>query len=284
MSNEVMTLNDDDLMEVLGNSLYPGAQRNSIKMVVGYCRAAGLDPMQKPVHIVPMWDSKSKSMRDVVMPGIGSYRIQASRSGEYAGMSDAEYGPDITESLGGKQVTYPQWCRVIVKRILKNGQIAEFAATERWTENYATRGKDSQEPNAMWSKRPYAQLAKCAEAQALRKAFPEFGSQPTSDEMEGKEIDGDFIPAQSARVPEPPKAAALPHYTDEQFAAKLPEWEKIIQSGRVDAEGIIARSASKVALTEDQKQRIRDLDFVPEPAVLDAQDHQDFIDAMGDDQ
>ena len=284
MSNEVMTLNDDDLMEVLGNSLYPGAQRNSIKMVVGYCRAAGLDPMQKPVHIVPMWDSKSKSMRDVVMPGIGSYRIQASRSGEYAGMSDAEYGPDITESLGGKQVTYPQWCRVIVKRIMKNGQIAEFAATERWTENYATRGKDSQEPNAMWSKRPYAQLAKCAEAQALRKAFPEFGSQPTSDEMEGKEIDGDFIPAQSARVPEPPKAAALPHYTDEQFAAKLPEWEKIIQSGRVDAEGIIARSASKVALTEDQKQRIRDLDFVPEPAVLDAQGHQDFIDAMGDDQ
>jgi hypothetical protein len=30
-----------------------------------------------------------------------------------------------------------------------------------------------QRPNAMWRKRFHGQLAKCTEAQALRKAFPE---------------------------------------------------------------------------------------------------------------
>ena len=40
----------------------------------------------------------------------------------------------------------------------------------------------------MWRKRAYGQLAKCTEAQALRKAFPEFsGGQATAEEMEGKD-------------------------------------------------------------------------------------------------
>ena len=48
-----VALSEDDLMKVLQGSLYPGAAPASIKMVLGYCKAAGLDPMQKPVHIVP---------------------------------------------------------------------------------------------------------------------------------------------------------------------------------------------------------------------------------------
>lgn len=258
-----LSMSEQELMNVLRNSLYPGAQDNSIKMVIGYCRASGLDPMQKPVHIVPMWDIKSKSMRDVIMPGIGSYRTQAARSGEYAGVSEPEFGPDVIEEFGNITMTYPSWCRVVVKRLLKNGMIAEFAATERWKENYATAGKDSQSPNAMWKRRPYAQLAKCAEAQALRKAFPEFGAQPTADEMEGKSLDdGDtLIDGETGEIiKKNGEKKELPEYTDAQLEKNINSWQEAINAYRTTAEKIITKVTSGYRLTSAQQDRIRSLE------------------------
>lgn len=192
MGVPALAMSEAELIEVLNTSLYPGASVNSIKMVLGYCKASGLDPMQKPVHIVPMWDSKAGSMRDVVMPGIGLYRTQAARTG-CAGVTEPEFGPDQTETIGGQQITFPAWCRVTVKRRLQTGEVVDFTAKELWKENYAVKGgkEKSIAPNAMWTKRPYGQIAKCAEAQALRKAFPEIGSEPTADEMAGKSLHDD---------------------------------------------------------------------------------------------
>jgi len=243
---------DGDLIQVLQSSLYPGATIGSVQMVLNYCAAAGLDPMQKPVHIVPIWDAKAKQMRDVIMPGIGLYRTQAARSGNYAGVSDAEYGPDTTEKLGGVEITYPVWCRVAVKRLLPNGNVAEFSATERWKENYAVKGgqEKSIAPNAMWLKRPYAQLAKCAEAQALRKAFPEFGSAATADEMEGKEIN--MGAAEVVTQPAERKPAELPAYPDESFAENLPKWRDAIKAGKLTTESVITRASSKGVLSDRQ--------------------------------
>lgn len=198
-----LALPRSELVRVLGNSLYPGAAAESIELVLGYCEASGLDPMQKPVHIVPMWDGKAKRMRDVIMPGVNLYRTQAARSGAFAGMSEPEYGPDFTDNLGGAKITYPEWCRVTVKRRLATGEIAEFTAREFWIENYAVKGgqEKSIAPNAMWTKRPRGQIAKCAAAQALRIAFPEIASQPTADEMEGKALQVDEPGDQPAPCP-----------------------------------------------------------------------------------
>ena len=56
-------------------------------MVMGYCKAQALDPLHKPVHIVPMRVKNAHGdyeWRDVIMPGVGLYRIRAARTGEFA--------------------------------------------------------------------------------------------------------------------------------------------------------------------------------------------------------
>lgn len=262
--NLPQTLNDNEMFDVLSNSLYPGAARESIKLVVNYCKAAKLDPMLKPVHIVPMYCATGeknekgydiKAMRDVIMPGIGLYRIQASRSNEYAGVSDAEYGEDVTENFGGQSITYPKCCKVIVKRLLSNGVIAEFSATEFWKENYATKQRESKEPNAMWSRRPYAQLAKCAEAQALRKAFPEIGAAPTADEMEGKEID---VTPQQPFI----ESESNPELDDEVFKKKSVKWKQVMIDNNETVDRLITFLETKYSLSDGQKEEIKSWEVV----------------------
>jgi len=202
MSNELVINNeqleqrgiDVSTWSALRNSIYPGAKDESVMMAVDYCRARQLDPLMKPVHLVPMSVKDAKTgrneWRDVVMPGVGLYRIQADRSGNYAGSSEPVFGPLIErEFTGGVRVSFPEWCKYSVFKRMGDGKIVEFISKEYWIENYATAGRDTDAPNQMWKKRPYAQLAKCCEAQALRKAWPEIGQQPTAEEMEGKMLD-----------------------------------------------------------------------------------------------
>jgi phage recombination protein Bet len=237
-----------ELVEVLESSLYPGAKSQSIGLVLGYCKAAGLDPMLKPVHIVPMWDSKQGAMRDVVMPGIGLYRTQASRTGQFAGMGEPEFGPDINATIGGMAVTYPEWCRVTVRRALPSGIVAEFTAREYWIENYAAKGgkEKSIAPNAMWARRPRGQIAKCAEAQALRKAFPELGSMPTADEMEGRAL-------------QPEDAPATKHMGTIETARQTmsaPSEDLVDAAQDASLQGVAAYAAWFAAITKDERKQL----------------------------
>ena len=238
-SHELATLQDGELIEVLRSSLYPGASPQSCALVLGYCRAAGLDPMLKPVHLVPMYDKATKTNRDTIMPGIGLYRIQAARTGQYAGQDQPEFGPVRTmvyqakkttwdnnqkrEQWVEKTVEYPEWCSVTIYRIV-GGMRAAFTAIEYWIENYATAGRDTDAPNEMWAKRSRGQLAKCAEAQALRKAFPEVGSMPSADEMEGRIYEGESFAAPEVPAPARPRRAseAAP------VAQALPEPDEVV--------------------------------------------------------
>ena len=261
--NELVKIDHEKLITTLQSSLYVGAKRDSVEMVINYCQAAGLDPMQKPVHIVPMNTRDATTgdyaWRDVIMPGIGLYRIQADRSKTLAGVSEPEFGDDITQDFKDKNgniitFTFPEWCKVSMKKVVGD-HIVEFVAKEYWLENYASAGKATA-PNAMWKKRPKGQLAKCAEAQALRKGWPEIGQAPTAEEMEGKIID--MGAAEVVNAKSEPEQALLPVYPDDKFKDNINVWKGRFKEGSSNPEHIINMIGSKWTLTEEQIKQIKE--------------------------
>ena len=173
---------DEATWNALTNSVFPGAREESIVLAVDYCRARKLDVMKKPCHIVPMkvkdQQTGETSWRDVIMPGIYEQRTTAFKTGQMAGQDEPVFGDLIMH----KGIQAPEWCRVTVYRLI-GGHRCAFTHTEYFAEACATTG--SGEINSMWRKRPRGQLAKCAEAGALRKAFPdELGGVMTAEEMQ----------------------------------------------------------------------------------------------------
>ena len=127
-------------------------------------RHLGLDPLRRQIYCV------KRGQRAVVQTGIDGYRAIASRTGMLAGIDDAEYGPEDDKG-------HPAWARVTVYRLVKGHRYA-FTATARWKEY-------KPDASPMWDRMPFLMLAKCAEALALRKAFPaELSGIYTDAEME----------------------------------------------------------------------------------------------------
>lgn len=251
----IFLMPEEDAVDTLQTSLFPGAKRESVKAVLRYCRAASLDPVQRPVHIVPMKvktgerdsDGDVYEWRDVVLPGIGLYRTQAARTGLYAGQDEPEFGPLKTLTYEKKftewrtnergrrykderwekvTIEYPEWCKVTVWRLVQ-GVPRAFVARELWVENYATSSPFTDAPNKMWEKRIHGQLAKCAEAQALRKAFPEaVSSGPTADEVEARRFDFELAEdgnTTDAGTPTPPPPPPMPPRKPVAEPAAAPE-------------------------------------------------------------
>lgn len=270
MSNQILTwaeqnqyLVDKGINEacwnVLCNTLYPSSKPESVILAWDYCQSRELDIMMKPIHLVPMNvknpQTGQKEWRDIPMPGVGLYRIQASRSGDYAGADEPEFGPVIESKFkdqykGEITVKYPEWCKYTVYKLIGD-RIVAFSAKEYWLENVATTGKEGC-PNTMWQKRVYGQLAKCTEAQALRKAWPEVGQEPTAEEMEGKEY---FVGNEKDITPTISKPSE-----SEKVHEIYDRGVKAIENGKQTAEQIIAFIEKKgLTLSPEKEAALRSI-------------------------
>jgi phage recombination protein Bet len=229
-----------DQWRVLVDQIFPAAKSvEAVQMAIAYCRHRNLDIYKKPVHIVPVYSTALKRMVETVWPGISELRTTASRTGVYAGLTEAEFGPmvkrefvqviereDRSKGELRHTVEYPEWVRMTAYKML-GGQKCAFTARIFWTENYATAGRFTDCPNEMWRKRPHGQIEKCCEAAVLRKAFPEeLGNEYAAEEMQGRILDDDSV--QVAQITEQPKPepARPPRPAQQQESKPQPQAEK----------------------------------------------------------
>ena len=133
----------------------PDATASELEVFFYQCARTGLDPIANQIYLV------RRSNRMVIQTGIDGYRLVASRSGLMAGSDD----PEFTE-----KDDMPDTATVTVYRIAADGERYGYTATARWSE-YAPADLDDKS-SFMWKKMPHTMLGKCAEALALRKAFP----------------------------------------------------------------------------------------------------------------
>ncbi|MHB1952209.1 MAG: phage recombination protein Bet [Sulfobacillus sp.] len=124
----------------------------------------GLDPLTNQIYLLP------KHGRMVPLCGIDGYRQTAVRTHEYAGKDEVVF-------VGGDEaVGKPPIKATITVYRLVGGLRCPFTASARWHEYNA--------PTEVWRKMPFLMLAKCAEALAIRSAFPqELSGVYTEDEM-----------------------------------------------------------------------------------------------------
>jgi phage recombination protein Bet len=203
-----------DQIDLIKATVAKGASDDELALFLYQCRRLGLDPLSRQIYFIRRWDSRVGGEVGVIQVSIDGLRLIAARTGRYR---PDEEPPRYTYDADGKLVA----ARVRVWLYHAPTQAWYPVEAEAYYEEYAQRGRDGQ-VTGNWARMPRVMLAKCAEALALRKAFPA----ETSGIYELAEI-GTVEPQDvPASAPRPELAAPEQPATPEQREAIHRLWHR----------------------------------------------------------
>ncbi|NMN02843.1 phage recombination protein Bet, partial [Bifidobacterium panos] len=166
------------------------ASQGDLALFLNQAQRTGLDPFSKQIYMIGRRQKVNGQWvtKQTIMVGIDGFRLIARRTIDRT--HERYSAPDILwcDPKGG---WHDAWIwdvpPVAAKATVVRGD-GQFSAVALYKEYVGTRfDKQSgkQVPNSMWESKPALMLGKCAEALALRKAFPmELSGLYTSDEMQ----------------------------------------------------------------------------------------------------
>lgn len=169
---------------LIKSQVAPNASDNELCLFLYQAQRSGLDPLTRQIYCI------HRGGKMTIQTSIDGFRVIAERSGDYGGQDE----PIFTEQ-DGRVIS----CKITVYRFRGDVRYAAAVGVAFMSEYNAG--------GPMWQKMPHTMLAKCAEALALRKAYPQdLSGLYTSDEMQ----QADYQPAEVVVQPATPSQQQPP--------------------------------------------------------------------------
>lgn len=173
-------------IDILKNSICRGVSNEEFEMFLMACHKTQLDPFMRQIYAVKRKAKKpdgSWGETMTIQTGIDGYRLIAERTGRYAPGSEPSYVYDNNGNLLSSTA--------YIKKQTQDGTwhtVSASAYVDEYMQTFQDKNTGEKKPTGMWVNMPRTMLAKCAEAQALRKAFPaEMSGVYTKEEMQQAE-------------------------------------------------------------------------------------------------